>query len=103
VENTGKQESVDAYVTALQKIAKSDGVHDMFGQLLDETSASRRAAEQNVAEIQCLVNTVQRSSYTNRPTSPRRVKFSGDYPDTRAILTKFGTLMQFDPVDRPDR
>jgi len=139
----GQQEDVDAYVTALQKIAKSAGVHDdmlryaimrgmrkelrnviqsgvttlsglidaariaeiaagdgspsttpdgpLLGQLLDEMSASRRAAEPNAAEIQRLtarlasttVSTVDRPSLVSRSSSPRRVTFGGDNPDAR--------------------
>ena len=140
----GQHESVDAYATALQKIAKSAGVHDdmlryaimrglrkelrahviqsgvttlsglidaariaeiaagdgststtpdgpLLGQLLDEMSASRRAAEQNAAEIQRLtarlasttVSTVDRPPPVSRSSSPRRVTFSGDNVDAR--------------------
>ena len=140
----GQHESVDAYVTALQKIAKSAGVNDdmlryammrglrkelrahviqsgamtltglvdaariaeiaaadgspsttpdgpLLGQLLDEMSASRRAAEQNAAEIQRLasrlasstVSAVDRPSLAGRSTSPRRVTFGGENFDPR--------------------
>ena len=80
-----------AEIAATDSSTSSPSDDVMFGQLLNEMSASRRAAEQNTAEIQRLasrlaassVNTVQRPTYTNRPSSPRRVTFSDDSPDTR--------------------
>jgi len=63
----------------------------LLGQLLDEMSASRRAAEQNATEIQRLaarlasttVSTVDRPSLVSRSSSPRRVMFGGDNLDAR--------------------
>ena len=63
----------------------------LLGQLLDEMSANRRAAEQNTAEIQRLasrlasstVSAVDRPSLAGRPTLPRRVTFGGENFDAR--------------------